>query len=123
LKSKDRGFTIAPKKYEYFFGRVTGRDANRSKQIRDILESIGIDDTPAGREVLEEIKRKEMKDNILLFFFSFGHEGWRKTNPYGVTVNRTVEIGHVRLNIGYFYENGDLCAIPKVTTIIPEVFK
>jgi hypothetical protein len=52
-----------------------------------------------------------------------GPESWRKTNPYGVTVNRSVESGNVRLNIGYFYESGDLRAIPKVTTIIPEVLK
>jgi len=98
LKFEDRGFIINPKKYEYFFGRVTGRDANRSKQIRDILESIGIDDTPAGRKALEWIFQKGLT----------GPEGWRKANPYGVTVNRSVEIGNVRLNIGYFYEDGDL---------------
>ena len=113
MKFVDRGFTIDPKKYEYFFGRVTGRDANRSKQIRDILESIGIDDTPEGREALEDIFRRGLT----------GPKGWRKTNPYGVTINRSVVIGNVRLNIGYFYEGGDLCSIPKITTIIPEVLK
>lgn len=73
METEDSQLTL--KNMNISSGRVTGRDANRSKKIRDILESIGIDDTPAGRKVLEEIFQKGLTSP----------EGWRKTNPYGVT--------------------------------------
>jgi len=110
LKSAKRDFIIEPNKYDYFFGRVTGEGAIRSKQIQRVLSEIGIEDTPEGRLKLEDIFEGGV--NAL--------EVKRIRNLYGVTISRSVQVGGKKLLIGYFYEGGVLTSTPKVTTIIPK---
>ena len=110
MKIAKRGFIVAPNKYDYFFGRVVGESATRSKQIQRVLSEIGIEDTPEGRLKLEAI----FEDGLN------APEVKRKQNPYGVTISRSVQVGGKKLLIGYFYEGGVLTSTPKITTIIPK---
>ncbi|NMA73838.1 MAG: hypothetical protein GX963_06675 [Bacteroidales bacterium] len=46
-----------------------------------------------------------------------------KSNQFGTTVMRSVEIGNKgKINVGYFYEGANMSATPKVTTIIPQIY-
>ena len=103
-------FKIDPRKYEYFFGRVAGRNAERSQQIAHGLDRIGIQDTPDGRAKLEELFERGLE----------GNEVGRIANEFGFTISRSVYEGGVRLDIGYFYAGGDMKTLPKITTIIPK---
>ncbi len=103
-------FKIDPRKYDYFFGRVGGKNAERSQQIARVLDKIGIQDTPDGRAKLEELFERGVE----------GNEFGKIENEFGITISRSVYEGGVRLDIGYFYEAGDMEALPKITTIIPK---
>jgi hypothetical protein len=47
-----------------------------------------------------------------------------KTSQYGTTVMRSVSIGNQgSINVGFFYQGGNMSAIPSVSTIIPQIFK
>lgn len=107
VKSK---FKIDPRKYDYFFGRVGGDNAERSRQIARVLDKIGVQDTFAGRAKLEKLFERGTE----------GNEVGRIENEFGITVNRSVYEGGVRLDIGYFYADGDMEKLPKITTIIPK---
>ena len=110
MKIAKRGFTVAPNKYDYFFGRVIGESAARSRQIQRVLSEIGIEDAPEGHSKLEAIFEQGLN----------APEVNRRENPYGVTISRAVQVGGKKLLIGYFYEGNNLTATPKVTTIIPK---
>lgn len=110
MKIANRGFIVEPNKYNYFFGRVVGESAKRSKQIQRVLSEIGIEDTPEGRLKLEAIFEQGLNTP----------EVKRQKNPYGLTISRSVQVGGKKLLIGYFYEGGVLTSIPKITTIIPK---
>jgi len=103
-------FKIDPRKYDYFFGRVGGRNATRSQQIARVLARIGIEDTPDGRAKLEELFERGIE----------GNEVGRIANEFGITISRSVYESGVRLDIGYFYAGGNMSQLPKITTIIPK---
>ena len=103
-------FKIDPRKYDYFFGRVGGNNAERSQQIARVLDKMGIQDTPDGRAKLEELFDKGIESN----------EVGRIENEFGITISRSVYVSSVRLDIGYFYADGDMKKLPKITTIIPK---
>lgn len=47
-----------------------------------------------------------------------------KTSQYGTTVIRSVNIGNQgSVNVGFFYQGGNMTATPSVSTIIPKIFK
>jgi hypothetical protein len=98
-------FKIDPRKYDFFFGRVGGNNAERSQQIARVLEKIGIQDTPDGRVKLEELFEMGIE----------GNEVGRIENEFGITISRSVYEGGVRLDIGYFYAGGDMEKLPKIT--------
>lgn len=127
---KGGAFEVPPGKWEYFFGRVKARieegmakeqvqkqkdNETRSKQIERVLKENGIEDTPEGRAKLEALFDKALKSGEL----------GRKESAYGVTVRKSIELGKVRLEVGFFYKRGadgtvDLGRRPTVTTIIPK---
>lgn len=47
-----------------------------------------------------------------------------KTTQYGTTVTRSIQIGDKgAINVGFFYQGGNMSATPSVSTIIPKIFK
>jgi len=103
-------FKIDPRKYDYFFGRVGGNNAERSRQIARVLDRIGIQDTSDGRSKLEELFERGIECREIA----------RIENEFGITISRSVYVSGIRLDIGYFYEDGDMEKLPKITTIIPK---
>lgn len=79
---------------------------------------MGIEDNAEGRSRLEQIFEQGLK----------GPEVARSTNIYGTTIRRSVIVEGPRgvkgaIEVGYFYEGGNLNTTPKVTTIIPKIHK
>jgi hypothetical protein len=98
-------FKINPRKYDYFFGRVGGNNVERSQQIARVLDKIGIQDTSDGRAKLEKLFERRVE----------GNEVGRIENEFGITVSRSVYESGVRFDIGYFYVDGDMEELPKIT--------
>lgn len=111
LKAK---FTVDPNKFNYFFGRVvSGNPHNvaRSAQNLKDLTTLGIK--------TEGQLMKVFKDA-----FKNGTTVSTKTNQYGTTVTKSINIGEKgSVNVSYFYKGGDMTATPSITTIIPKIFK
>lgn len=40
---------------------------------------------------------------------------------YGTTVTKQIQVGDNALNVGFFYEGGNMNSIPRVSTIIPKL--
>jgi len=112
-KAVEELFTIDPKKFEYFFGRVvTGSEHNiaRSAQNLKDLTTLGI-----GTEAeLTAVFNQAAKSGIVIS---------TKTTQYGTTIMRSVNVGDKgSIGVGFFYQGGKTSATPSVTTIIPKIY-
>ena len=104
-------FVVNPAKYDYFWGKVTSgsHNSNRSMQNAACLQKMGI----TNNAELDAV------------FFKAWNEGEtvaKKTNPYGETVVKKVQIDDKgAIEVGFFYEGGDISGTPKVTSMIPKI--
>jgi hypothetical protein len=107
-------FTINPSKFDYFFGRVvTGSEHNimRSAQNSKDLATLGI----KTQSQLTKVFGKAIRSGTVIT---------TKTNQYGTTVMRNINIGNKgSINVGFFYKGGNLNSTPSVSTIIPKIHK
>ena len=108
-------YTVPTSKYDYFFGKVNSSKDNalRSKQNEKNLRELGI----TKKEQLDAIFDQAIntEGNIVENKIKEGH---------GTTIIRMVEIGKSGcINVSFFYENSDMESIPRVTTIIPKIYK
>ena len=108
-------FTIDPKKYDYFFGRVTTgklRNIERSAQNLKDLTTLGI---------------KNEKQLLNVFDKAFESGTLNPPIPpteYGVSVVKTINIGTKgSVDVSYFYAGGNMNATPTISSIIPKIFK
>ncbi|MFK3859741.1 SpvB/TcaC N-terminal domain-containing protein [Pseudoalteromonas rhizosphaerae] len=107
-------FSVAPAKFDYFFGRVvTGNAKNiaRSAQNLKDLTTLGV---------------KSEKQLSALFREAFykGRITGTQTNQYGTSVMRSVQLGNRgEVNVSFFYKAGNMNAQPTVSTIIPKIYK
>ncbi|WEA00693.1 hypothetical protein [Mucilaginibacter sp. SJ] len=54
--------------------------------------------------------------------FADGAEASSKSSRYGIGVTKALKLGNSgTVNIGFFYEAGDLSKSPRMSTIIPEI--
>jgi hypothetical protein len=108
------GFSVNSSKFDYFFGRVvTGSEHNiaRSAQNLKDLTTLGI----KNESQLMNVFGQALKSGTVIS---------TKTSQYGTTVMRSVNIGNQgSINVGFFYQGGNMSAIPSVSTIIPKIFK
>ena len=104
-------YTVDINKFNYFFGKVTSskKNAARSKQNKEVLSKLGITNEQQLMDIFdqaintEEIEEKKIKE--------------------GITKVRKVEIGESGwIEVGFFYINGDMKSIPKVTSVIPKTY-
>ena len=114
LLTMRNGFTIDPKKFNYFFGRVTSGNAHniqRSAQNAKDLSTLGI----TSERQLMGVFRDAFKNGSVVS---------TKTNSYGVSVSRSVAVGDQgALNVSFFYAGGNMSATPSITTLIPKIYK
>jgi RHS repeat-associated protein len=107
-------FTVAEAKFDYFFGRViegSSHNVSRSAQNLKDLTTLGINTEEKLVKVFAETLSK-------------GTEISQATNKYGTTITKALDIGNKgRIETSFFYEGGDLSKIPKITTLIPKIFK
>ena len=107
-------FTVAESKFDYFFGRVVEgnvHNVQRSAQNLKDLTALGI-------------SSKKQLEKIFATTLVKGTEVSRSTNKYGITINKVLNIGkRGQIQTSFFYAGGDMTKAPKVTTIIPKVFK
>jgi RHS repeat-associated protein len=112
--SKALEFTIAEAKFNYFFGKVTTGDLHniqRSAQNLKDLNMLGI----KSESQLIKIFSKALAEGI---------EMRNQSNKYGTTITKSIEIGQRgRINVAFFYEGGDLATKPRVTTLIPQIYR
>ena len=106
-------FTIDPKKFEYFFGKVVeGSEHNimRSAQNLKDLTTLGIKTESQLMKVFDEAISIE--------------GGIVRTNKFGTSITKTVQIGDKgAIDVTFFYESGTVNSLPKVTTLIPKIAK
>jgi RHS repeat-associated protein len=107
-------FIVDPGKYKYFFGNVLNGNAHniqRSAQIAKDLETLGI-------------KSKRQLYKVFADAFKKGDVVKTATTEYGTTITKSVKIKDVgEVQTGFFYKNGDMTQVPKVTTIITKIYK
>ncbi len=107
-------FTVNTAKFDYFFGRVTSgslHNVQRSAQNLKDLTTLGI---------------KSEKKLMKVFNKAFVKGQVEKTleNNFGVTVVKSIEIGKKgKIDVSFFYKDGNMEIAPQVTTIIPKIFK
>jgi hypothetical protein len=108
------GFSVNPSKFDYFFGRVvSGSEHNiaRSAQNLKDLTTLGI-------------KSESQLMNVFGQALESGSVISTKTSQYGTTVMRSVNVGNQgSINVGFFYQGGNMSATPSISTIIPKIFK
>ena len=108
------GFSVNPSKFDYFFGRVvSGSEHNiaRSAQNLKDLTTLGI----KNESQLMKVFGQALENGTVIS---------TKTSQYGTTVIRSVNIGNQgSVNVGFFYQGGNMTATPSVSTIIPKIFK
>ena len=107
---------VKPRKWDYyFFGRVTSNPHNAARSLQNLkdLTTLGINDTPAGREALTR----------LLEIGLHHPEISRHVTQYGITITRRVPVSKLGvIEVKYFYHGGDMSALPEISTIIPKIF-
>ncbi len=112
--SKALDFTIAEAKFNYFFGKVTTGDLHniqRSAQNLKDLNMLGI-------------KNESQLMKIFSRALAEGIEMRNQSNKYGTTITKSIEIGKKgRINVAFFYEGGNLATKPRVTTLIPQIYR
>lgn len=112
--AKGAGFSVNPSKFDYFFGRVVSgpeHNIDRSAQNLKDLTTLGI----TNESQLMNIFGQAIRSGTVIS---------TKTSQYGTTVMRSVNIGNQgSINVGFFYQGGNMSAAPSVSTIIPKIFK
>jgi|GEM_PF-6058629 len=107
------GYVVDSRKYDYFFGRVvTGDQDNilRSAQNLKDLTTLGIRNEQQLNAVFDQAINGTVQKTI--------------TNSFGTTLMKSIDIGTLgRINVSFFYTNGNFNSIPKITSIIPQIFK
>ncbi|CAI9430325.1 hypothetical protein MSHRCOH1_08995 [Candidatus Ornithobacterium hominis] len=113
LTNSAKGFSVAQSKYDYFFGRVTTgkqHNINRSAQNLKDLSTLGI-------------KNEKQLTNIFSKAFEKGTVISTKTNEYGTTITKSIEVSNKgAINVGFFYKGGNLNNKPTISTIIPKIY-
>ena len=113
LTNSAKGFSVAQSKYDYFFGRVTigkQHNINRSAQNLKDLSTLGI-------------KNEKQLTNIFSKAFEKGTVISTKTNEYGTTITKSIELSNKgAINVGFFYKGGNLNNKPTISTIIPKIY-
>jgi len=110
------GFTIDESKFDFFFGRVTS-GADNTRRSRDNLEGLqelGISESAGGRSRLMQIFQSGLQAPIIDTI----------EKRYGTTIVRKVEVaaGRGAIAVSYFYPDGDLNSIPRITSLIPIIY-
>ena len=106
-------YTVDPKKYDFFFGKVSSspHNATRSIQNAKALETLGI-------------TNKAQLNSIFEHAIIEGEIVSTKTGSFGTTIVRRVEIGQNGcIDVGFFYQSNSILNTPKVTSIIPKIYK
>lgn len=110
-----RGYTVDPKKFDYFFGRVIeGAEHNvmRSAQNLKDLTTLGIKTEGQLMSIFDQAINM--------------NKGVVKVSQYGTTVTKTVQVGEAgAIDVSFFYKAGTRfeATAPSVTTIIPKLAK
>ena len=105
--------TISPKKFDYFFGKVVeGNEHNvrRSASLAKELSTLGI----KTDKQLMSIFTKTAKNGTVVK---------TQTNKFGTTITKSIQYKGSEIQTGFFYANGDLKSVPKVTTVITKLHK
>lgn len=106
------GGSLNPSKFDYFFGRVvSGSEHNIAKLAQNIkdLITLGIKNESQLMNVFNQAKNGTIIST--------------KTSQYGTTVTRSVNIGNKgSINVGFFYQGGNMSATPSISTIIPKIY-
>ena len=107
-----KGYNIDPKKFDYFFGKVTtGNPHNieRSAQNLNDLNTLGINNGQA----LTSLFNKAASDGAIIS---------QKSNKFGTTVVKSIPVSDKgAIQVGFFYPEGNMSATPKVKTLIPKI--
>ncbi|WP_326981988.1 hypothetical protein VUJ46_17415 [Chryseobacterium sp. MYb264] len=110
--SSEKGFTVNPTKFDYFFGKVTsGSEHNitRSAQNLKDLTTLGV----KTEAQLTKVFSNALESGIVMS---------TKTSQYGTTVTKSINVGNNgALNVSFFYKGGNMSSTPSVTTIIPKI--
>jgi RHS repeat-associated protein len=110
LFSPSMKYSVAPSKFDYFLGRVGGDNLLRSQQNLKDLNSLGISSERQLMGVFDQAINVE--------------GGVTTTTAYGTTISKSVQIGTKgEINVGFFYEGGNMSSTPRVSTIIPKIYK
>ena len=111
---KGSKFVVNSNKFDYFFGRVVSGSTHnvmRSAQNLKDLTTLGI-----------QTESQLMK--VFAKAFANGTQIGSKTNKYGTTVLKSINIGSKgKIDVSFFYSGGNMSSAPSVTTIIPKIFK
>jgi hypothetical protein len=111
---------IAPAKFNYFRGKKIAKTGDRIKDDHNYQRAI---------QNKRDFKKLSLNSKSTLVgkideAFEKGEIVSQKTNKYGTGVVKKLEIeGKGAINVTFFYENGDMNSTPKVTTIIPQIYK
>jgi hypothetical protein len=109
----NKGYTLNPTKFDYFFGRVTtGNSHNilRSAQNLKDLTKMGITNESQLVSVFDEA----FTDGVVLSI---------KSTQYGTTVVKSIKVGNNgSVDVGFFYAGGDMSAVPSISSIIPKTW-
>jgi len=106
-------FTTNSSKFDYFFGRVlTGEVHNVARSAQNLadLSKMGI----TSESQLTEVFARAFNEGTVLA---------TKTNSYGTTITKCVNVGNNgNISVGFFYPGGNMNSIPTITTIIPKTW-
>lgn len=110
LAPSARGWTIDPKKYDYFFGRVnSGREHSiiRSAQNKRDLEKLGITSEKQLEKVFDDA-------------FVSGSTQSTMNNVHGTSVIKRINVnGNSAIDVNFFYPSAG--GKPRVSTLIPKL--
>ena len=107
-----KGYNIDPKKFDYFFGKVTTshpHNIQRSVQNLKDLNAPGI----INEQAQTGLFNKAASDSVIISQIS---------NNFGITVVKRISISDKgAIQVGFFYPKGNISAIPKVTSLIHKI--
>ncbi|MEA9393210.1 hemagglutinin repeat-containing protein [Acerihabitans sp. TG2] len=107
-----QGYNVDPSKFDYFFGKVTtGNPHNiqRSAQNMKDLGTLGIN----NEQALIKVFNQAASDGVLIS---------SKSNGYGTTVTKSIGVSDKgSIQVSFFYPEGNMDAVPKITTLIPKI--
>ncbi len=107
-----QGYNIDPKKFDYFFGKVTTgspHNIERSAQNLKDLNTLGIN----NEQSLMNLFNKAASDGVVIS---------QKSNNFGTTVTKSISVSDKgAVQVSFFYPDGNMSATPKITTLIPKI--